>query len=56
MTGAQIGRMLDTLRRCFALAADAEITMEGNPGTLTRENLESYRAAASTAVGWGCEL
>ena len=37
MTGAQIGRMLDTLRGCFALAADAEITMEGNPGTLTRE-------------------
>ena len=28
MTGAQIGRMLDTLRSCFALAADAEITME----------------------------
>ena len=45
MTGAQIGRMLDTLRSCFALAADAEITMEGNPGTLTRENLESCRAA-----------
>ena len=52
MTGAQIGRMLDTLRRCFGLAADAEITMEGNPGTLTRENLESYRAA--TGCRWGC--
>lgn len=39
MTGAQMERMMDTLRACFDLAADAEVTMEGNPGTLTRENL-----------------
>ena len=55
MTGAQIGRMLDTLRRCFALAADAEITMEGNPGTLTRENLESYRAAGVNRLSLGVQ-
>lgn len=55
MTGAQIGRMLDTLRGCFALAADAEITMEGNPGTLTRENLESYRAAGVNRLSLGVQ-
>ncbi len=55
MTGAQIGRMLDTLRSCFALAADAEITMEGNPGTLTRENLESYRAAGVNRLSLGVQ-
>ena len=55
MTGAQIGRMLDTLRGCFTLAADAEITMEGNPGTLTRENLESYRAAGVNRLSLGVQ-
>ena len=37
MTGAQMEHMMDTMRACFDLAADAEVTMEGNPGTLTRE-------------------
>ena len=45
MTGAQMERMMDTLRACFDLAADAEVTMEGNPGTLTRKNLDAYRKA-----------
>ena len=53
--GAQIGRILDTLRSCFALAADAEITMEGNPGTLTRKNLESYRAAGVNRLSLGVQ-
>ena len=55
MTGAQIGRILDTLRSCFALAADAEITMEGNPGTLTRKNLESCRAAGVNRLSLGVQ-
>ena len=42
-------------RADIALAADAEITMEGNPGTLTRENLESYRAAGVNRLSLGVQ-
>lgn len=55
MTGAQMERMMDTLRACFDLAADAEVTMEGNPGTLTRENLDAYRKAGVNRLSLGVQ-
>ena len=55
MTGAQLGRMMDTLRACFELAKDAEVTMEGNPGTLTMENLEAYRRAGVNRLSLGVQ-
>ena len=55
MTGAQMERMMDTLRACFDLAADAEVTMEGNPGTLTRENLDAYRKAGVNRLSLGAQ-
>ena len=45
----------DTGWSCFALAADAEITMEGNPGTLTRKNLDAYRAAGVNRLSLGVQ-
>ena len=36
-----IGRLLDSARRNFAVAADAEITVEANPGDLTAARCES---------------
>lgn len=55
MTGGQIRQMMDTLRVCFDLAPDAEITMEGNPGTLSAENLDAYRAAGVNRLSLGVQ-
>ena len=55
MTGAQMERMMDTLRACFDLTADVEVTMEGNPGTLTRENLDAYRKAGVNRLSLGVQ-
>ncbi len=55
LTGAQIGRIMDELRVCFDLAEGAEVTMEGNPGTLTAENLAGYRRAGVNRLSLGVQ-
>ena len=55
LSGEQIARLMDALRESFDLAPDAEITMEGNPGTLTRESLSSYRAAGVNRLSLGVQ-
>jgi len=55
LTGGQIGELLSCVRACFDLLPDAEITMEGNPGTLTPENLAAYRAAGVNRLSLGVQ-
>ncbi|MGN0775215.1 MAG: radical SAM family heme chaperone HemW [Candidatus Ventricola sp.] len=55
LAGAQVRAILDTVRACFVLDEDAEITMEGNPGTLTQENLRSYRQAGVNRLSLGVQ-
>ena len=55
LTGVQVQAILDTVRACFDLADDAEITMEGNPGTLTMENLRAYRLAGVNRLSLGVQ-
>lgn len=55
LTGAQVQNILDTARECFALLPDAEITMEGNPGTLTMEKLHAYRKAGVNRLSLGVQ-
>ena len=55
LSGAQVRELLDGLRACFDVARGAEITMEGNPGTLTRENLLAYRAAGVNRLSLGVQ-
>ena len=55
LDGAQVKRLLNTLRECFDLMPGAEITMEGNPGTLTMENLCAYRAAGVNRLSLGVQ-
>lgn len=55
LDGRQLAQLMDELRACFDLAPDAEITMEGNPGTLTRENLDAYRAAGVNRLSLGVQ-
>lgn len=55
LSGDHVRRIMDTVRVCFDLAPDAEITMEGNPGTLTQENLLAYRAAGVNRLSLGVQ-
>ena len=55
LTGAQVRAILDTVRACFELAPEAEITMEGNPGTLSAQSLGEYRAAGVNRLSLGVQ-
>ena len=55
LTGAQVQEIMDTLREGFELLPDAEITMEGNPGTLTKEDLSAYRQAGVNRLSRGVQ-
>lgn len=51
----QLLRMLDLVRATFDVAADAEITVEGHPDTLSREQLHSLKRAGVTRLSLGAE-
>ncbi len=55
LSGAHVQRIMDTVRACFDVLDDAEISMEGNPGTLTMENLRAYRAAGVNRLSLGVQ-
>ena len=42
LSGEQIGQLMDRIREQFAMAQDAEITMEVNPGTASAEKLRNF--------------
>ena len=45
LSGKQIERIMLAVRNAFFIMEEAEITMETNPGTLTKENVFSYKKA-----------
>ena len=47
--------IFDALRDVFEIQADAEITMEANPGTVTKENLQAYRACGINRISFGLQ-
>jgi oxygen-independent coproporphyrinogen-3 oxidase len=51
----QLAAILDRLRARFAVAADAEITVECNPESVAREKLAAYRRAGVTRVSLGVQ-
>jgi len=51
---AQIAQILETAAEQFALSADAEITLEANPATVTRSSCGNFATQASTGFLWGC--
>jgi oxygen-independent coproporphyrinogen-3 oxidase len=55
MTAPQVRRVLDRLAARFTLAADAEITLEGNPESLTAEALLGFAGAGVTRVSIGAQ-
>ena len=50
-----IGRVLAAARRHLAVAADVEVTMEANPGTIERGRFAEYRAAGVNRVSLGAQ-
>ncbi len=50
-----LGRILEGIDRTWGLAADAEITTEANPESVTRESLRELRAAGFTRISLGMQ-
>ena len=50
-----IARVLDVTRRHLRVAADVEVTMEANPGTIERGRFAEYRAAGVNRVSLGAQ-
>jgi oxygen-independent coproporphyrinogen-3 oxidase len=50
-----IGRVISTIKSEFILLPDAEITMECNPDTVTKESLAAFRAMGVNRVSFGMQ-
>ncbi|MBM2845182.1 MAG: Heme chaperone HemW [Bacteroidetes bacterium] len=55
LTPAQLESILSRLHRTFAIASDAEITVETNPGTVTPEKLAAYRSLGVNRLSIGIQ-
>ena len=51
----EIAALMDTVHRCFAVSPEAEITIEANPGTVTLEKLQTYRACGINRISIGLQ-
>jgi len=47
--------ILETIRTSFTVAPDAEITIECNPNSITREKLEAYKCAGINRISIGVQ-
>ncbi len=54
-TPRALARLLDSVRAWLHIAADAEITLESNPGTIERGRFAEYRAAGINRVSLGAQ-
>jgi len=52
---AAVGRILAHAAGCFPLEADAEITLEANPGTVRDDTLRAFRAAGVNRLSLGAQ-
>lgn len=55
LLSAQIVEIMNAIRDSFTVTDNAEITMECNPGTLTREKLNTYRFAGINRLSLGLQ-
>jgi oxygen-independent coproporphyrinogen III oxidase len=51
----QLERVMRSLRSAFAIAPGAEITLEANPGTVSRETLSGYRSLGVNRLSIGVQ-
>src|SRR5678815_504930 len=52
---AEVQSLIDACRSSFALARDAEITLEANPETATRDRLRAFRDAGVNRLSFGVQ-
>ncbi len=50
-----LASLLAETTRCFGIGAGAEVTLEANPGTLSRASLAGYRAAGVNRLSLGAQ-
>lgn len=55
LEAADAARIFDALRQCFHVSEDAEITMEVNPGTVTRDRADAWKAAGVNRISIGLQ-
>ncbi|MFT4171876.1 MAG: radical SAM family heme chaperone HemW [Rhodocyclaceae bacterium] len=55
ISASGLERLLDNIRLLLPLAADAEITLEANPGTVEAAKFADFRAAGVTRVSLGIQ-
>ena len=51
----EVGRLIADCRAAYAVSADAEITLEANPETVTEESLAAFRAAGVNRLSFGVQ-
>jgi oxygen-independent coproporphyrinogen-3 oxidase len=51
----QVERILSRLRSVFRVSRDAEVTLEANPGTLTKEKLQAFRSLGVNRISLGIQ-
>jgi len=55
LSGTQMRNIMELLRKCFEIVSDAEISMEANPGTVTKRKLKAYRNAGINRISFGLQ-
>ena len=55
MSGDGIAKILDTIGQLFHVENGAEVSIEGNPGTLTQDWLEKARSAGANRLSFGAQ-
>ena len=55
LTAAQLDLILSSLHRQFEIGSGSEITVEMNPGTVTRDQLRSFRALGVNRASFGAQ-
>jgi len=55
MEPSDIGRVINQIRQEFVLNSDAEVTMECNPDTVSKENLAAFRQVGVNRVSFGMQ-
>jgi oxygen-independent coproporphyrinogen-3 oxidase len=55
LTHAQVAHVLEAVRERFRVCADAEVTMEMNPGTVTRELARAFRSEGVNRASFGAQ-
>ena len=55
LSAAQVETILNALQERFLVSAEAEVTMEMNPGTVTPETLQAYRQLGVNRASFGAQ-